>query len=102
MNTVDELAVVSFSIVVRTVGLLACLASGACLFFGLITLVLGGPANGAGIVIVFGPVFVAGLWLLRGAPAVIAFAFPGVADESVAMATEPTSLGAWRNVDANN
>lgn len=78
MNTVDEIAVMVFSIVVRTIGMLTCLVTGGVLLFALITLALGGPANGVGMAIIFGPCFLVGLWLLRGAPSIVAYAFPSM------------------------
>lgn len=75
MNQIDDFATVVFAIVVRTVGLLVAIVAGAPLFYAFVSVVLGGP-NAAGIVIIFSPVFVVGLWLLRGAPWVVRFAFP--------------------------
>ncbi len=66
----------TFGIVVRTVGLIVCLAAAAILFWALLNLVLGGPANAGGMIIVGGPILLFGLGLLRGAPPLLAFAFP--------------------------
>lgn len=66
-----------FAVAVRIVGLIICAGTGNFLFFALINLVLGGPANVTGLAIVSLPPFLVGLWFLRGAPGVIAFAYPG-------------------------
>ena len=66
----------SFAIVVRTVGLIVTLAAAAILFWALLNLVLGGPASAGGIIMVGGPMLLVGLWLLRGAPPLLAYAFP--------------------------
>lgn len=65
-----------FTVVIRAIGLIVCLGSGAMLFWAFINLVLGGPGNVVGMVIVGLPPFLVGLWLLRGAPSLIGFAFP--------------------------
>jgi hypothetical protein len=66
-----------FAVVVRTIGLVVCFVSGAVLFFAILNLVLGGPVNAFGLAVVGAPLFSVGLWLLRGAPSLVAFAFPG-------------------------
>ncbi len=65
-----------FAVVVRTIGLIICLASGLVLFFALINLLMGGPASVVGLCILGVPVFLVGLWLLRGGPSIISYAFP--------------------------
>ncbi len=65
-----------FAVVVRTVGLLVCLGSGMVLFWALLNLLLGGPLSALGLTIINAPTFGVGLWLLRGAPSVVSFAFP--------------------------
>ena len=65
-----------FAIVVRTVGLIVSLAAAAILFWGLLNLVLGGPVSAGGMIIVGVPKLLVGLWLLRGGPPLLAFAFP--------------------------
>ncbi len=65
-----------FAIVIRTVGLIVYLIASAILSFALLNLVLGGPANAGGMIIVGVPILLMGLWLLRGAPSLLAFAFP--------------------------
>ncbi len=66
----------TFAIVVLTVGLILSLAAAAILFWALLNLVLGGPANAVGMIVVGGPILLVGLWLLRGAPPLLAYAFP--------------------------
>lgn len=68
-----------FGVVVRSVGLVTILVASAQTLFALLVIVLGGPANGPGLLIFSLPALVAGLWLLRGASAVVGFAYP---DES--------------------
>jgi hypothetical protein len=65
-----------FAIVIRTVGLIISLVATGLLSFALLNLVLGGPANAAGMIIIGSPILLVGLWLLRGAPKLLAFAFP--------------------------
>jgi len=65
-----------FAIVIRTVGLIVFLVATAILFWALLNLVLGGPASPGGGIIVGIPILLCGLWLLRGAPQLLAFAFP--------------------------
>ena len=65
-----------FAIVIRTVGLIVSLVASATLLFALLNLLLGGPANAVGMIIVGVPILLAGLWLLRGAPPLLAYAFP--------------------------
>ena len=65
-----------FAIVIRTVGLIISLFAAGLLSFALLNLVLGGPVNAGGMIIVGGPILLVGLWLLRGAPRLQAFAFP--------------------------
>ena len=65
-----------FAIVIRTVGLIVSLIGSAILFWALLNLVLGGPASPGGGIIVGVPILLCGLWLLRGAPPLLAFAFP--------------------------
>jgi hypothetical protein len=66
----------TFAIVVRTVGLIVSQVAAAILFWALLNFVLGGPASAGGMIIVGGPILLVGLWLLRGAPPLLAFAFP--------------------------
>jgi hypothetical protein len=64
-----------FAVVVRTVGLLACLGACAILFLAF----LAGPPNPPNafeLAILDLALLGIGLWLLRGAPSLIAFAFP--------------------------
>lgn len=75
-----------FAVVIRTVGLIVCLMASAILSFALLTLVLGGPGNAGGIIVGV-PILLMGLWLLRGASPLLAFAFPeneGAASSSTA------------------
>lgn len=65
-----------FAVVVRTVGLLVCLWSGAILSWAFINLLFGGPSSFFGLAVIGGPSLCVGLWLLRGAPSLIAFAYP--------------------------
>lgn len=54
-----------FTVIIRTVGLLVSLTGSARLFWGLLNLVLGGPASVSGMLIVGIPMLSVGLWLLR-------------------------------------
>jgi hypothetical protein len=72
----------AFAVVVRSIGLIICLVSGAVLCWAFIVLVFGGPRNAAGILIIGGPPLLVGLWLLRGAPRLIRFAYPNDASPS--------------------
>ena len=65
-----------FAVVVRTIGLLVCLWAGAILSWAFISVVFGGPFSFIGQAIIGGPSLAVGLWLLRGAPLLIAFAYP--------------------------
>jgi hypothetical protein len=65
-----------FAVIVRTIGLIVLLASGAVLFYAFLNLILGGPMSVVGLLILGVPPFLVGLWMLRGAPPLIAFAFP--------------------------
>jgi hypothetical protein len=65
-----------FAVAVRLVGLVICLGAGAVLGFAVVSSLLGGPASAGGLVILGTPPFLVGLWLLRGAPSIVAFAFP--------------------------
>ena len=65
-----------FAIVVRTVGMIVSLAAAAILFWALLNLVLGGPASPVGLIIIGAPILLVGLWLLRGAPPLLVYAFP--------------------------
>ncbi len=65
-----------FGVVVRSVGLLIVLPSLGLQFFALLDLVGGGPGNAVGILILSIPALLVGLWLLRGAPGIVAFAYP--------------------------
>lgn len=65
-----------FAVAVRLVGLVICLGASGVLGFALVNLLLGGPTSAGGLTILGAPPFLVGLWLLRGAPSVVAFAFP--------------------------
>ncbi len=65
-----------FAIVIRTVGLIVFLIASSILFWALLNLVLGGPASPGGMIIVGLPMLLMSLWLLRGAPRLLAFTFP--------------------------
>ncbi len=78
-----------FAVVIRTVGLIVSLIATALLSFALLTLVLGGPANAGGMIIVGLPILLMGLWLLRGASPLLAFAFPKDDRHAQLSATEP-------------
>lgn len=78
-----------FSIVIRTVGLIVFLTASAMISFALLNLVLGGPANAGGMIIVGIPILLMGLWLLRGASPLLVFAFPKEEGHISSSATEP-------------
>ena len=65
-----------FGVVVRTVGLLVVVPSLGVLCFALLNLVLGGPASSGGLIIMGIPPLLFGRWLLRGAPALVTYAYP--------------------------
>jgi hypothetical protein len=65
-----------FGIVVRTLGLLLVLGVAPCLLLAILSLALGGPYNVAELLIFGLPTLVVGLWLLRGAPLLVSFAYP--------------------------
>ena len=58
-----------FGIVVRAIGLVVCLKAGGTLVGALLSWALGAAILGV-------PMLAVGLWLLRGAPTVVSFAFP--------------------------
>lgn len=66
----------AFAVVVRTIGLTVCLGAGWALFFGSLSLLLGGPPATTTLAFMGLLPFLIGLWLLRGARSVVAFAFP--------------------------
>jgi hypothetical protein len=66
----------AFGVVIRSVGLLLVLAAIWSLFFAALNVVGGGPGNTGAMIITGVPTLVVGLWLLRGAPALVRFAFP--------------------------
>jgi hypothetical protein len=55
-----------FGVVVRSVGLLLVLSAAWVLFWAILNLVMGGPANVAGMLVVGIPALLVGIWLLRG------------------------------------
>lgn len=65
----------TFGVVVRATGLIVTLVSVGCLFPAVLSLIGGGP-NVAGLLVFGVPALFVGLWLLRGAKAVVSFAFP--------------------------
>jgi hypothetical protein len=65
-----------FEVVVLAVGLVVCLFTGGVLFWAGMNLILGGPASPGGLAILGVPPLLVGLWLLRGVPILISFAFP--------------------------
>lgn len=66
----------AFAVVVRTIGLIVCLGAGWSLFFGSLGMLLGGTPAAVALAFLGFPAFLVGLWLLRGARSVVAFAFP--------------------------
>jgi len=81
-----------FAVVIRTVGLIVSLVATGLLSFALLNLVLGGPANAGGMIIVGVPILLMGLWLLRGASSLLAFAFPKEDNHVSLSATTPAKL----------
>lgn len=65
-----------FGVVIRAIGLVVVVWAVGILGFALMNLVGGGPASVVGLSIIGIPVLLFGLWLLRGAPAVVRFAYP--------------------------
>jgi hypothetical protein len=65
-----------FGIVVRTVGLLLVLAAAASLFVAILGALDGGQHSAAGLAASGFPTLLVGLWLLRGAPLLVWFAYP--------------------------
>ncbi len=77
-----------FGVIVRTVGLVVLVVSVGFLIPGVLSLILGGPFGG---LVFYGlPAFVLGLWLLRGARSLVAFAYPEE-PEGRASEAEPVS-----------
>lgn len=66
-----------FGVVVRTIGLLLVLGSAPCMFLAILSLSFGGPYNAAWLTLFSFPTLLAGLYLLRGAPLLIWFAYSG-------------------------
>jgi len=66
----------AFGVVVRSVGLVTVVPAVGTLCYALLTVVMGGPASAGGLIILALPPLCAGLWLLRGAPGLVAFAYP--------------------------
>ena len=67
-------AVEAFQVVVRSIGLVVLLVAGSVVGFGLLNIIAGGP--NPGLCILGAPPLLVGLWLLRGAPALVRFAYP--------------------------
>jgi len=65
-----------FGVLVRTIGVVLFLPAVFATSFALLGLVLGGPGEVIGMLWFGIPALVVGLWLLRGANALVAFAFP--------------------------
>ncbi len=64
-----------FGVVVRTIGLIIFLTALFQVFIGILNLVGGGPGNVVGMLLYGIPALLVGLWFLRGAKALISFAF---------------------------
>ncbi len=65
-----------FGVIVRTIGLVIVLTALFQVFFAILNLVGGGPGNVV-VMLLYGiPALLVGLWFLRGAKALISFAFP--------------------------
>jgi len=65
-----------FGVVVRTMGLLFVLTALLKVFSAILNLVGGGPGNVLAMLLYGIPALLVGLWFLRGAKALISFAFP--------------------------
>lgn len=72
----------AFGLIVRTVGLLLTLVAVGLIYSGSLSLLLGGPANMTALLAYGIPEFLAGVWLLRGAPDLVSFAYGGDGLES--------------------
>jgi len=65
-----------FGVIVRTIGLIFVLTALWQVFSAILNLVGGGPGNVV-VMLLYGiPALLVGLWFLRGAKALISFAFP--------------------------
>jgi hypothetical protein len=65
-----------FGVAVRTVGLLVVLPSLGAVAFALLAFEMGGPGEIIGQLWWSIPALLVGLWLLRGAEALVSFAYP--------------------------
>ena len=65
-----------FGVVVRTIGLITVLTALRQVLMAIPNLVGGGPGNVVGMLFYGIPALLVGLWFLRGAKALICFAFP--------------------------
>ncbi len=64
-----------FGVIVRTIGLILVLSALCQVFIAILNLVGGGPGNVVGMLLYGIPALLVGLWFLRGAKALICFAF---------------------------
>ncbi len=65
-----------FGVMVRTIGLIIFLTVLCQVLIAILNLVGGGPGNVVGMLLYGIPALLVGLWFLRGAKALISFAFP--------------------------
>lgn len=65
-----------FGIVVRTIGLLMLIPASLSAAYGLLGLLMGGPAQTIVTLLFSVPTALVGLWMVRGANSLIEFAYP--------------------------
>ncbi|MGQ0637073.1 MAG: hypothetical protein ACT4QC_20885 [Planctomycetaceae bacterium] len=65
-----------FGVVIRTVGLLLVLPGTFCVLYALLAIVGGGPPQIIALLLPGVPALLVGIWFLRGAAWLVAFAYP--------------------------
>jgi hypothetical protein len=65
-----------FGIIVRTIGLLMIVPATLSGAYGLLGALMGGPTVTIAIFVLSFPLVAVGLWMLRGAPSLVEFAYP--------------------------
>ena len=65
-----------FGIIVRTIGLLMLIPASLSAAYGLLGLLMGGPAQTIVTLVFSVPAVLVGLWMVRGAESLVEFAYP--------------------------